>query len=77
MAARLAPRTGYGSAYHRDAGGAIIRGAIHALESLGYVERHSTGGRIISSAGMKKIDGVATEILKEMAVDEPTLGLYR
>jgi len=30
---------GYGAAHHRDAGGAIIRNAIHGLEKLGYVEK--------------------------------------
>jgi len=68
---------GYGSAHHRDAGGAIIRGAVHALESLGYVERHPSGGRTVSSAGMKKVDRAATEILGEMARDDPAMGLYR
>ena len=31
--------SGYGAAHHRNAGGAIIRGAVHGLEKLGYVEK--------------------------------------
>ncbi len=68
---------GYGFAHHVDAGGAIIRSAVHALESLGYVEKHGNGGRVVSSAGMKKIDCAATQILKEMSKDQPILEIYR
>ena len=68
---------GYGAARHVDAGGAIIRSAVRALESLGYVERHSIRGRVVSSAGMKKVDRAATEILAEMAADDARLGAYR
>lgn len=68
--------SGYGAAHHRPAGGAIIRNAVHGLEKLGLVEQ-SKGGRIVSSAGMKKLDGVATEILHEMIQDNPSLKVYR
>lgn len=68
---------GYGFAHHVDAGGAIIRNAVHTLESLGYVEKHSSGGRMVSSAGMKKVDGLATKILAEMSKDDARLDIYR
>lgn len=68
---------GYGFAHHVDSGGAIIRNAVHALESLGYIEKHSNGGRIISSSGMKKIDLAATQILEEMSKDNAKLKIYR
>ena len=68
---------GYGYPHHADAGGAIIRNAVQALESLRYVESHSNGGRIISSAGMKKVDGVASAILVDMTKENPKLGIYR
>ncbi len=68
--------SGYGAAHHRPAGGAIIRNAVHGLEKLGLVEQ-SKSGRIVSSAGMKKLDGVATEILREMIQDNPSLKVYR
>ncbi len=68
--------SGYGAAHHRPAGGAIIRNAVHGLEKLGLVEQ-SKSGRIVSSAGMKKLDGVATQILHEMIQDNPSLKVYR
>ena len=68
--------SGYGAAHHRPAGGAIIRNAVHGLEKLGLVEK-SKSGRIVSSAGMKKLDGVATQILHEMIQDNPSLKVYR
>lgn len=68
--------SGYGAAHHKDAGGAIIRGAVHGLEKLGYVARAEKKGRVISSAGMKKLDTLATTILKEMASENPQLKVY-
>ena len=68
--------SGYGAAHHKSASGAIIRGAIHGLERLGYVEKFGRKGRMASSAGMKKLDAIATEILKEMSVKEPHLAAY-
>ena len=67
---------GYGAAHHRPAGGAIIRSAVQGLEKLGYVEKAGRQGRIISSAGARKLDRMATEILKELAADTPRLRLY-
>ncbi len=46
--------SGYGAAHHKDAGGAIIRNAIHGLEKLGYVEKVEKKGRVISKQGMQK-----------------------
>ena len=68
--------SGYGAAHHKDAGGAIIRNAIHGLESLGYIEKIPKKGRIISSLGMKKLDVLATGILQEMAIENPRLKIY-
>ncbi|MDA7939916.1 MAG: 30S ribosomal protein S19e [Nitrosopumilus sp.] len=68
--------SGYGAAHHRKAGGAIIRGAVHGLEKLGYLSRAEPGGRSISSAGMKKLDNLATVMLKEMAERDPRLKVY-
>ena len=67
---------GYGAAKHRDAGGAIIRNAVHELEKLGYVEKIHLKGRTISSKVMKKMDRLATDILKQMAKDDPRLKIY-
>ncbi len=67
---------GYGAAKHRDAGGAIIRNAVHELERLGYVEKVEKKGRILSKQGMQKLDRLATEILKRMAAENPMLKIY-
>lgn len=68
--------SGYGAAHHRPAGGAIIRNAVHGLEELGLIQQ-AAGGRMISSVGMKKLDGIATTILSEMINTNPTLKVYR
>ena len=67
---------GYGGAHHRDAGGAIIRTAVHNLEKLGYLDKVEGKGRTISHAGMKKIDRVSTEILNELITKNPNLKKY-
>ncbi len=69
--------SGYGAAHHRDAGGAIIRNAVHGLEKLGYIEKADKKGRIISSKGMKKLDQMATKILKSMTESNSKLEIYR
>jgi len=68
--------SGYGAAHHKDAGGAIIRNAIQSLEKLGYVEKVERKGRIVSKQGMQKLDKLATEILKELIVENPQLKVY-
>jgi len=68
--------SGYGTAHHKDAGGAIIRNAIQSLEKLGYVEKVERKGRIVSKQGMQKLDRLATEILKELIVENPQLKVY-
>ncbi|KAG2471948.1 MAG: 30S ribosomal protein S19e [Nitrosopumilales archaeon] len=67
---------GYGAAHHRDAGGAIIRNAIHGLEKLGYVEKVEKKGRIVTKQGMQKLDRLATEILKELTTENQHLKVY-
>ncbi|HET8720244.1 MAG TPA: 30S ribosomal protein S19e [Candidatus Nitrosotenuis sp.] len=67
---------GYALPHHRDSGGAIIRNAIHELERLGYVEKVEKKGRVVSHAGMKKLDRLASEILEQMAVQNPELKIY-
>lgn len=68
--------SGYGAAHHRDAGGAIIRNAVHGLERLGYVEKAGGSGRVISRKGMQKLDKLATEILGELAGKDKRLRVY-
>lgn len=68
---------GYGAAHHRDAGGAIIRNAVHGLESMGLVASIAKKGRVVTPEGMKKLDNISTDILKEMIQDTPALRVYR
>ena len=68
--------SGYGAAHHKDAGGAIIRNAIHGLEKLGYVEKVEKKGRVVSKQGMQKLDRLATEILNELIPNNPQLKVY-
>ena len=67
---------GYGGAHHRDAGGAIIRTAVHSLEKLGYLDKVEGKGRTISHEGMKKLDRLSTEILNELITKNPNLKKY-
>ena len=67
---------GYGGSHHRDAGGAIIRTAIHSLEKLGYINKVEGKGRTVSREGMKKIDRLSTEILNELVTKNPSLKKY-
>lgn len=68
--------SGYGAAHHRDGGGAIIRNAVHGLEGLGLVENVERRGRVVSKEGMKKLDEISTDILKEMASSNGSLRAY-
>ena len=68
---------GYGASHHKDASGAIIRNAIHGLEKLGLVVKIEKKGRMLTKQGTKKLDVLATEILKEMITEEPRLSIYR
>ena len=67
---------GYGAAHHKDSSGAIIRNAIHGLEKLGYVIKIEKKGRMLTKQGIKKLDVLATEILKEMIKENPSLKIY-
>ena len=68
---------GYGTAHHRHASGAIIRNAVHALEKLGYIGKVEKKGRVLTKQGTKKLDVLATEILKEKITEEPRLRIYK
>jgi len=67
---------GYAFSHHRDAGGAVIRNAIQELEKLGYVEKVQGKGRVVTHQGMKKLDRLASDILDELAVQNPILKIY-
>lgn len=69
--------SGYGAAHHRKAGGAVIRSAVHGLESMGLVMKVGNKGRAITPVGMKNLDNMATIILKDMIKTNPALKIYR
>ena len=60
-------QVGYNIAHHKKAGGAIVRKALQQLEVAGYITKKSKG-RTISDEGMKKVDRMATDIYKNLAI---------
>jgi ribosomal protein S19E (S16A) len=49
---------------------------VQQLEKSQLVQRDKDGGRIISSKGRKLVDNLSTQILKEMAAQNPELAKY-
>jgi small subunit ribosomal protein S19e len=54
----------------------IARATVQQLEKSQLVQRDKDGGRIISSKGRKLVDNLSTQILKEMAAQNPELAKY-
>ncbi|NPA47990.1 MAG: 30S ribosomal protein S19e [Thermococci archaeon] len=77
-------RTWYGGRKNRGhapehfyrAGGSIIRKVLQQLESAGLVRTIPKEGRIITPKGQSLVDGVATELKKELEKEIPELGKY-
>ena len=55
---------------------AIARTAMKQLENSQLVQRDKDGGRIVTGKGRKLVDGLSTELLKEMAAKNPELTKY-
>lgn len=70
------PRYGFGATTHIDAGGAIIRNALHGLEKLGYVEKAEKKGRVISKQGMQKLDKLSSQLLDDLSKENQQLKIY-
>ncbi len=68
-------QVGYSKAHHRDAGGSIIRNALKQLESANYIAKDKKG-RIITSNGMRLVDGIAKIIHQELIKEMPELAKY-
>jgi small subunit ribosomal protein S19e len=49
---------------------------MQGLEKLEYIEKVEKKGRVVSRQGMQKLDRLATEILKELASENPHLKVY-
>ncbi|GGM67148.1 30S ribosomal protein S19e [Thermogymnomonas acidicola] len=54
----------------------IVRHMLQTLESLGYVRKDGTKGRVISPQGQSLIDKVSREVLQKLAEKEPSLAKY-
>ncbi len=78
LAAEFGGRRDDGSApYHPKRGSrSIAREAMQQLESLGYLSKLEKKGRTITPAGRKLLDGLAHEILLDMAKSNPELTKY-
>ncbi|MEM2048772.1 MAG: 40S ribosomal protein S19, partial [Candidatus Nitrosocaldus sp.] len=69
-------RRGSSPSHHRDAGGAIIRNALHQLEQAGYVVKIPGKGRVLTSKGMSLVDSTAKDIFDELVKVVPELSKY-
>jgi len=69
-------RRGSRPSHHRDAGGAIIRNALHQLEDAGYVSKIDKKGRVLTSKGMEVVDRYAKEVFDELLNIIPELSRY-
>lgn len=63
--------------HHRDAGGAAIRRILHQLEQAQLVTKQGNKGRVLTPKGTALLDKLSTEILKELAQQNPALARYR
>ncbi len=68
-------RVGYAKAHHRNAGGAIIRNALHQLEDANYITK-SSRERVVTPQGMKLVDAIAKIIHQELTKEIPQLAKY-
>jgi small subunit ribosomal protein S19e len=70
-------RDGGSAPYHPRRGSrSIAREAMQQLEGLGFISKTERKGRVITAQGRKLLDKLATEILKELARDNPELTKY-
>ncbi|HKZ99344.1 MAG TPA: 30S ribosomal protein S19e [Thermoplasmata archaeon] len=70
-------RDGGSAPYHPRRGSrSIAREAMQQLEALGFISKTERKGRVITAQGRKLLDKLATEILKELARDNPELTKY-
>ncbi len=78
LASEFGGRRDDGSApYHPRRGSrSVAREAMQQLEGLGYLSKIDKRGRTITASGKKLLDGLAHEILLEMAKTNPELTKY-
>jgi small subunit ribosomal protein S19e len=78
LSAEFGGRRDDGSApYHPRRGSRSIgREAMQQLEGLGLITKTERSGRVITAQGRKFLDKLATDLLKELARDNPDLAKY-
>lgn len=63
--------------YHARAGSrAVLREIVHQLEKAGLVQRYKNLGRRVSPNGLKLLDTVSRDVLKQLAETRPELQKY-
>jgi len=62
--------------HSKKGSGAIIREALHQLETAGLVETLKRKGRIVTPEGRKILDVLSAEIKKEIEKEKPELKKY-
>lgn len=60
----------------RRGGGAIIRKALQQLEAAGLLEPSGNKGRVLTKEGRQLLDGLSTEIKKELEKKHSELKKY-
>ena len=55
---------------------AIARTTVKQLEKSQLVQKDKDGGRVVTGKGRKLVDGLSTQLLKEMAAQNPELTKY-
>jgi small subunit ribosomal protein S19e len=54
----------------------ISRATVQQLEKSQLIQKEKDGGRVVTAKGRKLVDGLSTQILKEMAAQNPELTKY-
>jgi len=54
----------------------ISRATVQQLEKSQLVQKEKDGGRVVTAKGRKMVDSLATQVLKEMAAQNPELTKY-
>ncbi len=54
----------------------ISRVAVQQLEKSQLIQKQKDGGRVVTAKARKMLDGISTQILKEMAAQNPELTKY-
>jgi len=78
LAAKFGGKADRGSKPNKAVRGSrsISRMTVQQLEKSQLIQKEKNGGRVVSAKGRKLVDGLSTQILKEMAAQNPELAKY-